>query len=55
MPSSLLKGGGQEQGRWPGTENLIGIAGFGAAAIAASGVSVHFDEMAGCAMRLKHV
>lgn len=30
-----LKGGGQEQGRRSGTENVIGIAGFGAAATAA--------------------
>jgi cysteine desulfurase len=32
----LLKGGGQEMGRRAGTENLIGIAGFGAAAEAAA-------------------
>jgi cysteine desulfurase len=31
----LLKGGGQERGRRAGTENLPGIAGFGAAAAAA--------------------
>jgi cysteine desulfurase len=31
----LLKGGGQERGRRAGTENLAGIAGFGAAATAA--------------------
>jgi cysteine desulfurase len=31
-----IKGGGQEQGRRAGTENLIGIAGFGAAAEAAA-------------------
>ena len=29
--SSLLRGGGQEQGRRAGTENLLGIIGFGAA------------------------
>ena len=45
--SSLLKGGGQEQGRRSGTENLIGIAGFGAAANAAVGESAHYAEMAG--------
>jgi cysteine desulfurase len=45
--SSLLKGGGQEQGRRSGTENLIGIAGFGAAAAAAGSDSVHYAEMAG--------
>ncbi|MFN3970632.1 MAG: cysteine desulfurase family protein [Gemmobacter sp.] len=33
---ALLKGGGQERGRRAGTENLIGIAGFGAAAEAAA-------------------
>ena len=33
---SLLKGGGQEMGRRAGTENLIGIAGFAAAAEAAA-------------------
>jgi cysteine desulfurase len=44
--SSLLKGGRQEQGRRSGTENLIGIAGFGAAATAAVGDRAHYDEMA---------
>ncbi|GAB1363491.1 aminotransferase class V-fold PLP-dependent enzyme [Rhodobacter sp.] len=34
--ASQLRGGGQEMGRRAGTENLIGIAGFGAAAEAAS-------------------
>lgn len=33
--SPLLRGGGQEMGRRAGTENVIGIAGFGAAAEAA--------------------
>jgi cysteine desulfurase len=33
---ALLKGGGQEMGRRAGTENLVGIAGFGAAATAAA-------------------
>ncbi len=32
---ALIRGGGQEQGRRAGTENLIGIAGFAAAATAA--------------------
>ena len=32
MPASLISGGGQEKGRRAGTENLSGIAGFGAAA-----------------------
>jgi cysteine desulfurase len=34
--AAKLKGGGQEMGRRAGTENLIGIAGFGAAAEAAA-------------------
>jgi cysteine desulfurase len=34
--SAQLRGGGQEMGRRGGTENLIGIAGFGAAAEAAA-------------------
>jgi cysteine desulfurase len=34
--AALLQGGGQEMGRRAGTENLIGIAGFGAAAEAAA-------------------
>lgn len=33
---ALLHGGGQEQGRRAGTENVVGIAGFGAAARAAN-------------------
>jgi cysteine desulfurase len=33
---SQIKGGGQEQGRRSGTENVIGISGFGAAAEAAA-------------------
>lgn len=32
----ILRGGGQESGRRAGTENLVGIAGFGAAAAAAA-------------------
>ncbi|WP_417515017.1 cysteine desulfurase family protein [Minwuia sp.] len=35
-PDPLIRGGGQEQRRRAGTENLIGIAGFGAAAEAVS-------------------
>ena len=34
-PEPMLKGGGQEMNRRSGTENIIGIAGFGAAAAAA--------------------
>ena len=46
-PSSLLKGGGQERGRRSGTENLIGIAGFGGAATAAKDDNAHYAKMAG--------
>jgi cysteine desulfurase len=35
-PMPMLRGGGQEMGRRSGTENVIGIAGFGAAAEAAA-------------------
>lgn len=35
MPAPLITGGGQEKGHRGGTENLVGIAGFGAAADAA--------------------
>jgi cysteine desulfurase len=35
MPKPLINGGGQEKGHRAGTENLAGIAGFGAAARAA--------------------
>lgn len=35
MPAPLVRGGGQERGHRAGTENLPGIAGFGAAAFAA--------------------
>lgn len=35
-PAPLLRGGGQEMNRRSGTENVIGIAGFGAAAAAAA-------------------
>lgn len=34
-PAPMIRGGGQEQGMRAGTENLGGIAGFGAAAVAA--------------------
>ena len=39
--SQLLKGGGQEKGRRSGTENIYGIAGFGAAANAVSNWKNH--------------
>ena len=35
-PEPMIRGGGQEMGRRSGTENIIGIAGFGAAAQAAA-------------------
>lgn len=35
-PEPILRGGGQEMNRRSGTENLVGIAGFGAAAAAAA-------------------
>ncbi len=38
-PEPLLRGGGQELGRRAGTENVAGIAGFGAAAKAAMAVA----------------
>ena len=37
MPEPLIRGGGQEKGHRAGTENLAGIAGFGAAARSAAG------------------
>lgn len=45
-PAPLLRGGGQEQGMRAGTENLPGIAGFGAAAAAAR---AGLDDMAAVA------
>ena len=45
--TSLLRGGGQEQGRRSGTENVIGIAGFGGAAKAAFDDIAHYRQMAG--------
>jgi cysteine desulfurase len=48
-PEPLLRGGGQELGRRAGTENVAGIAGFGAAAKAAMAV------LQGEAIRLKNL
>jgi len=45
--TSLLRGGGQEQGRRSGTENVVGIAGFGGAAKAAFDDIAHYRRMAG--------
>lgn len=36
LPQALIRGGGQERSRRAGTENVAGIAGFGAAAAAAA-------------------
>jgi len=44
-------GGGQETSRRAGTENLSGIAGFGAAAEAASGLDATFRDRAEAALR----
>jgi len=43
---ALIRGGGQERGRRAGTENLPGIAGFGAAAIKARLGLAEFGELA---------
>src|SRR6202012_4175258 len=48
-PEPLLRGGGQERGRRAGTENVVGIAGFGAAAKAA------MAALEGDAVRLRNV
>jgi cysteine desulfurase len=41
----LLRGGGQERGRRAGTENLMGIAGFAAAAVAAAEEIAVYDSV----------
>ncbi len=43
----LLRGGGQERGRRAGTENLVGIAGFAAAAVAATEEIAVYDRVRG--------
>jgi cysteine desulfurase len=43
--ASLFRGGGQERGRRAGTENLLGIAGFAAAAVAARDRIAEYDRI----------
>ena len=47
MPTPLVTGGGQEKGHRSGTENLAGIAGFGAAAAEALSGLADMGEVAG--------
>ena len=42
---ALIRGGGQEHGRRGGTENVPGIAGFGAAANVAAGLEDHYKVL----------
>lgn len=53
MPKSLVTGGGQEKGHRAGTENLAGIAGFGAAAKVARASLSHADELAAMRDRIE--
>lgn len=53
MPRPLVTGGGQEKGHRAGTENLAGIAGFGAAAKAARENLPHADELAAMRDRIE--
>ncbi|PJI40252.1 cysteine desulfurase family protein [Ferrovibrio sp.] len=52
-PAPLLRGGGQEKGMRAGTENLSGIAGFGAAAAAAQHGLYGMKNVAGLRDRLQ--
>ncbi len=59
MPAPLVRGGGQERGHRAGTENVPGIAGFGAAARAAREGLARIGEIAAMrdrfeAMLLRH-
>ncbi|MEQ1944210.1 cysteine desulfurase family protein [Mesorhizobium sp. VNQ89] len=53
MPKPLVTGGGQERGHRAGTENLSGIAGFGAAARIARGGHIYKDEIAAMRDRIE--
>jgi cysteine desulfurase len=53
MPSPLVAGGGQEKGHRAGTENLAGIAGFGAAARAAREGPIYKDEISAMRDRIE--
>jgi len=53
-PFALMAGGGQEQGRRAGTENVAGIAGFGAAAAAcARDMAVQAPRLAALRVKLE--
>jgi cysteine desulfurase len=55
ISNPLIKGGGQERGARAGTENVAGIAGFGAAAeAAAQDIVTAGDRMAALRERLEH-
>ena len=51
----LIRGGGQELGRRAGTENVCGIAGFGAAAEAALDDLAHMAEMGRRRDQFEHI
>ena len=53
MPKPLVTGGGQEKGHRAGTENLAGIAGFGAAARVARETLSHAHEIAAMRDRIE--
>jgi cysteine desulfurase len=52
-PDPLLRGGGQERGHRAGTENVAGIAGFGAAVKAASVLQADTDRLESLRNRLE--